>query len=203
MLTNLFDRMLKWAQPNDEPTESLGSTEAISTTAAIVHSDELTAELVRARRYEHDLAIVVLSAHPRLRSPSHEDGSTSPESKLPQMIALLTAVALREALRGSDVVCYQAAQNRFVLALPETNAENAGAAVDRVHAHFRSRLRLRVRAGIACFPKDAFTLEELVASASLRTYLREPQVRVNGNGRDSLPRRRVAARVRASQAGGE
>lgn len=201
MLSNLFDRMLKWAQPNGESTEHLGATEAISSAAAIVHSDELTAELFRARRYEHDLAIVVLSAHPRLRS-SEEEGSAASD-KLPQMIALLTAVALREVLRGSDVVCYQAAQNRFILALPETDADGAGVAVDRVHAHFRSRLRLRIRAGIACFPEDAFTLEELVATASLRTSLREAQVRVNGNGRDSLPRRRVAASVRASQAGGE
>ena len=211
MLSNWLDRVFKWAQPGltDEAPQSLGSTESISSAGAIVHSDELTAELFRARRYEHDLSIAVLSAHPRLRGSENGNGAAQPESKLPQMIALLTAVALREVLRGSDVVCYQAAQNRFVLALPETDAGGAAMAIDRVQNHFRTRLRLRVRAGVACFPADAFTLEELIGTASLRTNLKDSHAGANGNGhgngngRDTLPRRRVPARVRASRAGGE
>ncbi|HUF76932.1 MAG TPA: hypothetical protein VMM35_11675 [Longimicrobiales bacterium] len=206
MLSNWFDRVFKWAQPgmSVEVPESLGSSESLSSAAAIVHSDELTAELFRARRYEHDLAIVVLSAHPGLRGSEQQNGVTQSESnKLPQMIALLTAVALREVLRGSDVVCYQAAQNRFVLALPETEAEGASVAVDRVESHFRTRLRLRTRAGISCFPADAFTLEELVSSATLRTRVPEAHTTTNGNGREELPRRRVTARVRTARAGGK
>ena len=211
MLSNLFDRVFKWAQPgmSDDVPEPLGSTESISSAAAIVHSDELTAELFRARRYEHDLAIVVLSAHPSLRGSDQSDGADQAESKLPQMIALLTAVALREVMRGSDVVCYQAAQNRFVLALPETDAEGAGTAVERVQQHFRTRLRLRVRAGISCFPTDAFTLEELVATATFRTRVPEGPTRTNGNGKShgnghgELPGRRVTARARTARAGSE
>jgi hypothetical protein len=204
MLSNWLDRVLKWAQPgvSDDVPDTLASTESLPA-AAIVHSDELTAELFRARRYEHDLAIIVLSAHPRRQGSERSDGAEQSESKLPQMIALLTAVALREVLRGSDVVCYQAAQNRFVLALPETHAEGASVAVERVQSHFHTRLRLRVRAGISCFPADAFTLEELVATATLRTRVPEGQARTNGKGREELPRRRVAARVRAARSGGE
>jgi hypothetical protein len=204
MLSNWLDRFFQWAQPgvSEDVPDTLASTESLPA-AAIVHSDELTAELFRARRYEHDLAIVVLSAHPRREGSQPSSGAEQSESNLPQMIALLTAVALREVLRGSDVVCYQAAQNRFVLALPETNAEGAGVAVERVQSHFHTRLHLRVRAGISCFPADAFTLEELVVTATLRTRVPEGQARANGNGREELPRRRVAARVRAAGAGGE
>ena len=200
MLSNWFDRVFKWAQPgmSDDVPESLTSTDAMSSAAAIVHSDELTAELFRARRYEHDLAVVVLSAHP---GSEHSNGAANGEPKLPQMIALLTAVALREVLRGSDVVCYQAAQNRFLLALPETDAEGATVAVDRVQTHFRTRLRLLVRAGISCFPADAFTLEELVATATLRTRGPVAQVRTNGHNHEETPRLRSTSRVRAARAG--
>ena len=203
MLSNWFDRVFKWAQPgmSDDVPESLTSTDAMSSAAAIVHSDELTAELFRARRYEHDLAIVVLSAHPGLRGSEQSDGAENGEPKLPQMIALLTAVALREVLRGSDVVCYQAAQNRFLLALPETDSEGANVAVHRVQLHFRTRLRLLVRAGISCFPADAFTLEELVATETLRTRGPLAQVRTNGHSHDETPRRRSTARVRAARSG--
>ena len=218
MLSNLFDRVFKWAQPgmSDDVPDRLSSADSISSAAAIVHSDELTAELFRARRYEHDLAVVVLSAHPRLRDSEQSDDGEAAESKLPQMIALLTAVALREVLRGSDVVCYQAAQNRFVLALPETDAKGAGVAVDRVQSHFRTRLRLRVRAGISCFPADAFTLEELVATATLRTRVPGGRVETtdghagangngngSGNGHEETSRRRVTARMRTARAGGK
>lgn len=111
------------------------------------------------------------------------------------MVALLAAVALREVLRRSDVVCYQPAENRFVLALAESDGEDAHQAVARIRAHFRSRMRLRLRAGIARFPTDAFTLEELVgvaASRAPRSGGGGPAS--NGGGRidDALRERRLA-----------
>jgi hypothetical protein len=137
----------------------------------IIDSDELAAELDRARRYEHDLSVVVLAA----RAANGKNGravageGTPPEvTKLPQIVALLTAIALRDVLRSSDVVCYQAADNRFILALTESGGDGASAAVARVGEHFRFHLRLGVRAGVATFPADAYTLDELVAIATSR-----------------------------------
>jgi len=146
---------------------------------AIIDTDELVAEIARARRYEHDLSGVVLAARPiRIGSRTNGNGSgeaQSGESKMPQVLALLTAVALREVVRCSDVVCYQAADNRFILGLTESDDVGAHAALTRIGEHFRSRLRLGVRAGVATFPSDAYTLEELVSTAAGRLAAPPPR----------------------------
>jgi hypothetical protein len=154
----------------------------LPTDSTIVDSDELASELARARRYEHDLAIVVLSALPARVASGDATEVGSPDSKLPQMVALMTAVALREALRHSDVVCYQAAENRFVLALTESGANDAWHALERIRLHFRSRLSLQILAGVAAFPGDAFTLDELVAAAARRATHEGRALAVRGNG---------------------
>lgn len=149
-----------------------GLSDLAASTASVVDTDELAAELARARRYEHPLSTVVLSAHPLrgggLLSGNGRAPSVETETKLPQMVALITAVALKEVVRCSDVVCYHAAENRFVLALPESDAEGARSAVDRIREHFRSRFQLGVQAGLAGFPADAYTLDELIATAAAR-----------------------------------
>jgi hypothetical protein len=152
------------------PGALVGDFAAPATT--IVESDELADELARARRYERDLSLVVMSASPTVRESENGGRLPSAATKLPQMIALLTAVALREVVRQSDVVCYQPAENRFVLALAESDEASAQSAVDRITAHFDAHLRLRVRAGVARFPADAYTLDELVAKAAERVATR-------------------------------
>jgi GGDEF domain-containing protein len=160
----------------------VNSNGIVTPSSTIVDSDELASELARARRYEHSLAIVVLSAQPVSMSTADSQDAKA-GSKLPQMVALMTAMALRETLRHSDVVCYQAAENRFVLGLPESNADDAAQAMDRIRGHFLRRLSVKVDAGIAVFPRDALTLDELVATgaagATLAELIRPP--RTNGN----------------------
>ncbi len=144
---------------------------AVSSAAAGV--DLLKAELGRARRYEHDLSIVVLSTTPVEEDGSQVNaasgnGSSIIETHLPQVVSLITAAALREVLRESDVVHYQPSQNRFVLALAESGGEEARGALRRIQSFFRSRLRLEVRAGAARFPEDGLTLDDLIAVAAHR-----------------------------------
>jgi hypothetical protein len=185
-------RVFGWSDAQSSASPDWGLEHLTRHPATVVDSDELSAELARARRYEHDLAVVVLSASPIDLRPS-EKGATPVDSKLPQMVALLTAVALREALRHSDVVCYQAAQNRFVLGLAESDAEDAGHALERLRDQFRSRLRLRVDAGVAHFPHDAFTLDELVTAAAARVTSPPATARLEGEARRNGRRRPESA----------
>src|SRR5690606_28768085 len=67
MITNWIGRVFGWSSPTRSATPMLPSlmlTDAAPPATSIVDSDELAAELARARRYEHDLSIVVLSARP-------------------------------------------------------------------------------------------------------------------------------------------
>lgn len=202
MMNNWIGRVFGWSSPGSG-VSSLRFTDGAVPATSIVDSDELEAELCRARRYEHNLAIVVLAARPLTQASRPGEPPRASQSKLPQMVALLAAVALREVLRRSDVVCYQPAENRFVLALTESDEDDARAAVGRIRTHFRSRMRLRLRAGIARFPVDAYTLDELIGTAASRAARSgEPSSPGNGRGRlDDAMRNRRMARARTS--GGE
>ena len=200
MINNWISRVFGWSSSGSGATQMLngiGIGELTTPSPSIVDSDELEAELARARRYEHDLSIVVLSARPLTHGTPPQQGlRRSHETKLPQMVALLAAVALREVLRRSDVVCYQPAENRFVLALAESDEDDARRAVGRIRSHFRTRMRLRMRAGIARFPADAFTLDELIGVAASRASRTGTQGAAgNGNGSvrlDAVRDRRLA-----------
>jgi hypothetical protein len=118
--------------------------------------DVLAFEFGRARRYERALSIVVIAP----TSWPDEQG-TEP----PRVLPLLTAAGLREILRETDIMCYQPTDGRFVLGLTESNGPAARLALERVQALFKERLRIDLAIGVAQFPSDGLTLEDLVDAA--------------------------------------
>jgi hypothetical protein len=173
----------------------------LSTMAEAV--DSLSAELDRARRYNHSLSVVVLSASPLTELVEQRNGNgdgtdaAALETSLPQVVSLLAAGVLRDVVRKSDIVCYWPTENRFVMALAESDVHSARKALRRIEELFRSRLRLNVHAGLARFPDDGLTLDALVSRAGIRA-LEGPSTRrpangtANGNGHLS-PRPEVRA----------
>ena len=166
----VLSRMARWIQSelrdgDASPAPLLGPRE------------RLMAELDRARRYERALTIAVLRTAPAngtngsRANGSHDDTRrhVTVETELPQVVSLLAAAALQEILRGSDVVCYQHAANRFVLALAEAENHNARKALGRIQSHFRDVLHLDVRASFARFPDDGLTIDDLITNAADRT----------------------------------
>lgn len=153
---------LAWNASRAEAPSPLGSL--------IDSPDLLKMELERARRYERGLSIVVLAVELLSESRDADDASDG-DGRLrgagpPQMVSLVAAAGLREMVRQSDVLCYQATENRFVLALAESSADEARHALTRIRTILRERLELSIRAGIARFPDDALTLPELIAEAA-------------------------------------
>lgn len=179
----------------------------------LIDSDEtLVGEFTRARRYEQDLTIVVLTVVPLEESTggpgsngqaaSNGDGAAGPD-----VLPLLAALGLREALRESDVMCYRPMHERFVLGLPQADGEEARQAMVRVGELFRRRLQIGLVAGIASFPDDGLTLEDLENTALGRVESVEARASSVGSGderppRDIPPRRaRARDRVRTSRTG--
>jgi hypothetical protein len=184
MISNWLGRILGLSGTNKASSGSppdLALPDIAAPAASLVDADELAHELARARRYEQDLSIVVLSARP-MDGPATTGDLAAPGLKLPQMVALLTAVALRDVLRRSDVVCYHAAERRFILALTESALDDAHTPLERIRTYLRTRLHLQTRAGMAAFPRDAFTLDELVSTAHARAVDAQPSA-TTGTGR--------------------
>lgn len=167
------------------------STREPPAAARLIDADEtLVGEFARARRYEQTLTIVAVSAAPRDedhdgRSAANggangqgtdsngaledSDEAVADSSRnRPDVLPLLAAVGLREALRESDVLCYRPMEGRFVLGLPQSDGDEARQAMDRVGELFHRRLRIDLIAGAASFPADGLTLEDLERTANER-----------------------------------
>lgn len=159
----------------------------------LVDSDDvLTFEFGRARRYERALSIVVLSA---ISWP--DDQGTEP----PLILPLLTAAGLREILRETDIMCYQPADGRFVLGLTESEGAAARQALERVQTLFKSRLRIELAIGVAQFPQDGLTLDDLVASARAQAGAKSLGARHTGAVEPHPASTRRAPRARAGLRG--
>jgi hypothetical protein len=191
MIMNWIGRVFGAKDPSHE-AELLLSRAARADLPAVLSSmaeavDSLSAELDRARRYNHSLSVVVLSASPIPEVAEHRNGSSgtiesaSLETSLPQVVSLLAAGVLRDVVRKSDIVCYWPSENRFVLALAESDVHSGRKALRRIEELFQSRLRLNVHAGLARFPDDGLTLDALVSRAGIRA-LEGPSTRRPANG---------------------
>lgn len=126
--------------------------------------DVLAFEFGRARRYERALSIVVVAP---ISWPGEHDHDHGPDAR-PTVLPLLTAAGLREVLRETDIMCYEPQEGRFVLGLTESESAAARSALERARTLFQSRLRIELAIGVAEFPDDGLTLEDLVRAARLQ-----------------------------------
>lgn len=95
--------------------------------------------------------------------------ATSPYTA--QLRFLLLGSILCGTLRESDIVGYVAERHEFCALLPECDAVAARRMVERLHRIYFSRTGDGVRAGIALFPDDGLTLDDLLAQARVALML--------------------------------
>ncbi len=136
----------------------------------------LAFELGRARRYQRPLAVVVLSLGDDqvqeqvgrlIRAGGNGNGDAFLQliTCAKPLVSFLLGSILREALREGDVVSYDAVSDRYAILLTEVNNSQARQAVERLDDLLYKRTFVHFRAGIAEFPSDGLTLEDLVSHA--------------------------------------
>jgi diguanylate cyclase (GGDEF)-like protein/PAS domain S-box-containing protein len=132
----------------------------------------LAEEIERSKRYGHGFAVVMMDVDAFKHyndSRGHQAGD----------IALrLVGDCIRRGIRGSDIA-FRYGGDEFVAILPHADASRAQTAVNRINRRIAARLGemddpaaawLGLSAGIACFPEDATTLDELVKMADEALY---------------------------------
>jgi hypothetical protein len=130
-------------------------------------------EFGRARRHARAVSLAVFSEGPPPAPPSSGSGTgiapaAAPEPDAPRSPGLEPAVlasVLREVTRDTDIVIYATALRRSLVVMPETSAAAAQQAVGRLQALCARRLHGTMCAGLAVFPDDGWTFEELVRQA--------------------------------------
>lgn len=132
----------------------------------------LSEEVVRAFRYRRSLSVVMLDLDDfKLVNDTlgHQYGDR---------VLVYVAEAIRAALRASDVAARYGG-DEFALILPETSADDAAIAAERIRDALRNRpfpagdgasLPVGASIGIASFPRDGRSATELISVADAGLY---------------------------------
>jgi hypothetical protein len=136
---------------------------------------QLAQELTRARRYQHALTVVTLSF---THNPSteqqdeltaeHDDSNGfrfDQQTYSFHFVFPFVGVIMRDSIRESDIITYDAINNQYVILLPESSRPYAIQAVQRLLTLISKRVLVSLRVGLAEFPTDGLTIEDLVNRA--------------------------------------
>lgn len=137
-------------------------------------------ELVRAARHGRTVAVVMIDLDD-FQCVNEETGREGGDEVLRHWAAALTA-----QLRGCDLLCRYGA-DEFLLVLPETAERQTSIVLERVLGAMQHlavevagrQYALSAAAGVATYPHDGQTIEELVAQAATTMYA----ARAGGKGR--------------------
>ncbi len=127
-------------------------------------------ELNRAKRYTHQLAVVILDLH-RLKEVNDQHGHLQGDQ-----ILQLAAATFRKTLRSSDFA-FRIGGDELALLLPQTDSEQALTLSRRVRAQYEADLRpLNLQIGVtldfgtAVYPEDGDKKNDLLEVADRRLY---------------------------------
>lgn len=129
----------------------------------------LATELDRARRHSRPLSVMVLGLDPVAtdvsRASIDSESTGLPRVALFPVLSALLAPSLREALRLTDIVSYTTREAQSLVALPETTAEGARRTIGRLVLLSSIQVLCPLRIGVAAFPDDGWTLEDVITRA--------------------------------------
>jgi diguanylate cyclase (GGDEF)-like protein len=127
-------------------------------------------ELNRAKRYGHQLAVVILDLH-RLKEVNDQYGHLQGDR-----IIQLAADTLRKTLRSSDFA-FRIGGDELALLLPQTDSDQAITLCRRVRAQYEADVRplkldiaVTIDFGLAVSPEDGDKQTELLETADKRLY---------------------------------
>jgi hypothetical protein len=130
--------------------------------------DLIASEITRSRRYHHPLSILTV----RLNKPTGKRGWKDLEALADDMLERFAIAKASQILsdlaRSTDLVLLDK-DGRFVLLCPETNLNNISILARRIETAVNERLNIKVDWGIAAFPDEALTFDDLLYVARERS----------------------------------
>jgi hypothetical protein len=98
------------------------------------------------------------------------DSAAHVDSRQAQVLSLLLGAILPDRIRETDLVAYDAAASRYVILMPELGRAQAERAVRRLTELLRVKVSTPTSVGVAEFPTDGLTFDDLVANAVVNSH---------------------------------
>lgn len=137
-------------------------------------AEEIKTEIIRSRRYAHPLSILVVEPAQGSLQKNMQEFLNEVENKLTRRFITnnLKEVISRQA-RRTDMVLSRDQEDRFYILCPENTSHGVIRLAQRVEAELQETLGISISFGVASFPKDALTFEDLVFKAenNLKSHL--------------------------------
>jgi len=138
-------------------------------------AEEIKTELLRSRRYQRALAVLVLEPD----AISIDNGMVATVEEIQNNLARRYAMGkisevISATARRPDLVIKQEQTDRFVILCPETSAASSDILRQRIQNAVKTNLGVSMSVGVASFPDDALTFEELLHKASSKLVSPSP-----------------------------
>jgi GGDEF domain-containing protein len=131
-------------------------------------SEQIRTELGRSRRYHRPLSLLVVHAHPKDEEVVREMLKSVQHDVLARLSNARVGQAIGDTIRQTDLLIRDHV-GRFIVLCPETELESAGFLSKRACKAVEDRTGLQVACGVASFPDEALTFEDLLNLARDRS----------------------------------
>ena len=134
--------------------------------------------MFRSRHNHNPLSVVLVELEPEsLQAALHHAVQEVQQALLTNYVVNNIAHTLSKYLRRTDLILEQRDQGRFLIMCPDTTSGDLKLLVEYIQAVAAEQLGTSLACGVATFPDEAITFEELVNRAESHLHY------LNGNGR--------------------
>lgn len=128
-------------------------------------AEGIQTELIRARRHHLTLSVIVVEPEPSsIRAALHRTVREVLQNMMARYVFVSLAGAISKNLRRTDVVLTQDTHGRYIILSPETDRVGSMSLIQRIES-VAAEMGVAVSCGVAAFPSDALTFDELVKQA--------------------------------------
>ncbi len=128
--------------------------------------EEIKTEMIRSRRHERPLTVMVVEPAPNALEANMQRVVQEVQRAITRRYVLGSlANAISDEARRTDLIIRRDQQGRFVILCPETTLEGSIVLADRIRANVAERLGIPVAFGVATFPDEALSFDELLRKA--------------------------------------
>lgn len=128
--------------------------------------EDIKIELTRSRRYKSPLSVLVVTPETNsIQVALHRTIMEVQRAMMNRYVLTSMSRVISMALRRTDMVMEQHEKERFVILSPHTPGSDLQIVVKRIQDAISKQLGVNVKCGVASFPEDALTFDELLHKA--------------------------------------